>query len=123
MTESAPLRKRMEQHRFRPDCVSCHAKMDPLGFALENFDAVGGWRTRDGQLPGRCLGRAATGEKFDGPRELKSVLKEKSEKFVRCLSEKLLTYALGRGVEYHDRVPLTMWSRHWARTITSSLVW
>ncbi len=100
---SAPLRKRMEMHRHRADCVSCHAKMDPLGFALENFDGVGGWRTKDGKFPVDASGELPSGEKFNGAKELKKILKWRSEAFARCLAEKMLTYALGRGVEYYDK--------------------
>jgi hypothetical protein len=103
VTASAPLRKRMEMHRHRADCVSCHARMDPLGFALENFDGIGGWRTRDSTFPVDATGELPTGEKFNGPKELKKILKGRSEAFARCLAEKMLTYALGRGVEYYDK--------------------
>ena len=106
VTESAPLRQRMEMHRHRADCVSCHARMDPLGFALENFDGIGGWRSRDGKFPVDSAGTLPTGESFKGARELKSVLKKRSEAFSRCVAEKLLTYALGRGVEYYDKCTL-----------------
>ncbi len=101
--QTGSLRKRMEQHRVNPNCASCHAKMDPLGFGFENFDGIGAWRTKDGQFPVEPDGVLPTGETFKGPRELKAILKKREEQFARCLSEKLLTYALGRGVEYYDR--------------------
>ena len=104
--EAAPLRQRMEMHRHRADCVSCHARMDPLGFAFENFDGVGGWRTRDGKFPVDATGTLPTGESFKGAKELKSILKKRSEAFGRCLAEKMLTYALGRGVDYYDKCAL-----------------
>jgi hypothetical protein len=104
--ESAPLRQRMEMHRHRADCVSCHSRMDPLGFAFENFDGVGGWRTRDGKFPVDSTGTLPTGESFKGAKELKGILKKRSEAFGRCLAEKMLTYALGRGVDYYDKCAL-----------------
>jgi hypothetical protein len=96
------LRKRMEQHRTNPSCASCHARLDPLGFGLENFDAVGGWRTADGPLTIDASGTLPSGQSFQGPRELKAILKSRSQDFTRCLTEKLLTYALGRGIEETD---------------------
>ena len=96
------LRQRMEQHRANPNCASCHTQMDALGFSLENFDAIGAWRTTDGALPIDASGTLPDGKSFNGPAELKTVLQEKRELFVRNLTEKLLTYALGRGLEYYD---------------------
>jgi Protein of unknown function (DUF1592)/Protein of unknown function (DUF1588)/Protein of unknown function (DUF1587)/Protein of unknown function (DUF1585)/Protein of unknown function (DUF1595)/Cytochrome C oxidase, cbb3-type, subunit III len=97
------LRQQMEQHRSNPACASCHRRMDPLGFALENFDAVGAWRAEelgqgieaDGRLPG---GRA-----FRGPEGLRSALLSRRIAFTRCLTEKMLTYAIGRGVDQVDK--------------------
>jgi mono/diheme cytochrome c family protein len=100
---SGSLRQRMEQHRADPSCAVCHAKMDPLGFAFENFDAVGGFRVKDGDFPIDPSGILPGGRSFRGPDELKGILKEKKELFGRCLTEKLLTYALGRGLEPYDR--------------------
>jgi hypothetical protein len=98
------LRQRLEQHRADPRCATCHQKMDPLGFALENFDAIGGWRTRDEGQPIDATGELPSGEKFNGAKELQSLLLEtKRDQFVRCLTEKMLTYALGRGLEYYDQ--------------------
>lgn len=96
------LRQRMEQHRADPTCASCHRRMDPLGFSLENFNAVGAWRTADGKHPIDATGELPTGEKFEGPSGLKKVLAGKKDDFVRCLTEKMLTYSLGRGLEYYD---------------------
>jgi hypothetical protein len=76
--------------------------MDPLGFALENYDAIGAWRVRDGKFPINAAGVLPGGAFFDGPVDLKKVLIERKHDFVRCLSEKILTYALGRGIEYYD---------------------
>jgi hypothetical protein len=93
------LRQRMEQHRAEPGCAGCHQRMDPLGFGLENFDAVGAWRTLDGKDPIDASGVLPGGQTFAGPAELKAVLLTRKDRFARCLAEKMLTYALGRGVE------------------------
>jgi hypothetical protein len=97
------LRKRMEQHRANPDCAICHDKMDALGFAFENFDATGAWRTKDGKFEIDPSGVLPDGRKFKDPAELRALLRAEPDKFRRCLAEKLLTYALGRGVEPADR--------------------
>ena len=96
------LRQRMEQHRKDPNCAVCHKEMDALGFALENFDAVGAWRTKDGKFPVDAAAQLPDGRSLNGPRELKAVLRGNSEQFAHCLAEKLLTYALGRGIEPYD---------------------
>ncbi len=100
------LRERMEQHRVNPTCAVCHDKMDPLGFGFENFDAIGAWRTKDAGYPIDPSGVLPDGRSFQGPAELKAILKSQKDQFARCLAEKLLTYALGRGVEYYDRCTL-----------------
>jgi hypothetical protein len=97
------LRERMEQHRSKAICASCHKSMDPLGFGLENYDGIGAWRENDGKFEIDASGTLPGGESFAGPRELKEILKARKDDFVRCLAEKLLTYGLGRGVEYSDR--------------------
>jgi hypothetical protein len=97
------LRQRMEQHRVNPNCAVCHNKMDPLGFAFENYDAVGGWRTKDGNFDIDPSGVLPDGRAFQGPAELKTILKTQKDLFGRCLAEKMLTYALGRGLEYYDK--------------------
>jgi len=97
------LRQRMEQHRANPNCATCHQRMDPLGFGFENFDAIGAWRTREGQFPVDASGTLPDGRTFRGPRELKAILKTRADEFCRCLTEKMLTYALGRGVESYDK--------------------
>ena len=97
------LRQQMEQHRKNPSCATCHARMDPLGFGFENFDAIGRWRARDGKHAIDASGVLPDGSTFDGPKELRKVLLGKKDQFVRCLAEKLLTYALGRGTERQDR--------------------
>ena len=99
---SSSLRERLEIHRSKTECATCHAKMDPLGFALENFDAVGAWRDVDGKFPINPAGELPTGEEINGPEGLKKVLKSR-ETFIRSLSENLLTFALGRGLEYYDK--------------------
>ena len=99
----ASLRQRLEQHRANARCAVCHDQMDPIGFGLENFDAAGAWRDRDGQFAIDSSGKFPSGESFRGPEELKQVLKAQSGLFVRNLTEKLLTYALGRGIEVSDR--------------------
>jgi len=100
---TATLRQQMEQHRQNPACASCHTKMDALGFGLENFDAIGGWRTHDGALPIDTAGELPGGRKFTTPAELKSLLLEEKDAFAKGLSERMLTYALGRGLERYDR--------------------
>lgn len=97
------LRERMEQHRANPACANCHAKMDPLGFAFENFDAVGRYRSEEDKFPIDPSGELPDGRKFSGPAELKGIILQNKDQFVRCLAEKLLTYALGRGLEYYDQ--------------------
>jgi Protein of unknown function (DUF1592)/Protein of unknown function (DUF1588)/Protein of unknown function (DUF1585)/Protein of unknown function (DUF1587)/Protein of unknown function (DUF1595) len=97
------LRQRMEHHRSDPACASCHRRMDPLGFGLENFDAIGGWRTHDGGQPIDSSGRLPGGRAFRGPAELKAALSSRRDSFARCLAEKMLTYALGRGLDRADR--------------------
>jgi hypothetical protein len=97
------VRELQEIHRRDPLCHSCHARMDPLGLALENFNALGTWREKEHERPIDTSGTLLTGEDFAGIRDLKSILKEKHYRdFYRCLTEKLLTYALGRGLEYYD---------------------
>jgi hypothetical protein len=102
VSQSASLRKRLEQHMSQADCASCHKRMDPLGFALENFDASGAWREKDGSFPIDASGKLANGKSFTGPRELKTVLKS-NNLFVKNLAEKMMIYALGRGLEYFDK--------------------
>ena len=96
------MRQRMEEHRKNPVCASCHKLMDPLGFALENFDAIGRWRTTEGITAIDPSGLLPDGTQFEGPAGLREVLLTKREGFVSTFIEKLLTYALGRGVEYYD---------------------
>jgi cytochrome c553 len=97
------LRGQMEQHRADPACAVCHEKMDSLGFGLENYDAVGGWRTHDGKIPVDSAGVAPGGKPFATPAEMRRILREDADSLARNLVEKLLTYALGRGLESYDR--------------------
>jgi len=98
------MRQRMEQHRENPLCASCHTRMDAIGFGLENFDAIGAWREKDGTHPIDPAGSMGENESFQGPEELLHLLSDaKKDAFVRCLAEKMLTYALGRGLEYYDK--------------------
>ncbi len=96
------LRQRMEQHRANPSCASCHTQMDAMGFAMENFNAIGAWRAKDGEDAIDASGTLPDGKSFKGVGELKAVLREKKELFVRNFTEKMLIYALGRGLEYYD---------------------
>ena len=100
--EPASMRERMEQHRANPVCASCHTRMDPLGFALENFNAIGKWRTMDGTSPIDASGVLPDGTTFAGPTEFRQALLLRRDEFVRTFTEKLLTYALGRAVQYYD---------------------
>ena len=98
------LRQKMEQHRENAVCASCHARMDPIGFGFENFDGIGAWRDKDGTAAIDPSGELVSGEKFASPAELRVLLvQQKRDDFVRCLTEKLLTYALGRGLEHYDK--------------------
>jgi mono/diheme cytochrome c family protein len=96
------MRQRMEQHRANPICASCHNIFEPLGIALENFDAVGTWRTEESGSPIDPSGKFVDGTQLNGPASLRTLLMTYSDQFVRNVTEKLLTYALGRGVEYQD---------------------
>ena len=96
------LRQQMDAHRADPLCSSCHAKMDVLGFGLENYDAIGRWRMTDGRLPIDASGAFPNGKTFKGPAQMKSILRDNLPDFVRALAEKMLTYALGRGVDLNS---------------------
>jgi len=97
------MREQMDVHRANPICASCHARMDPIGFALENYDAIGRWRTKDAGSIIDASGKLPDGTKFNGPAELKKILLTgHRDEFVTTVTEKLLTYALGRGLEAYD---------------------
>jgi hypothetical protein len=100
--EEAPLRQRMERHRRDPNCAGCHSQMDPLGFALERFDGVGKWRETDGKWPIDDSGSLPDGTKFQGADGLRKLLLKRKDDFAEVLASKLLTYALGRGLETAD---------------------
>ncbi len=101
--DGLPVRKRLEHHRTNPRCASCHKRIDPLGFALENYNAIGQWRDRDGASPVDAMGTLPDGTTFKGPEELKKLILTKyRDTFVRSLAEHLLTYALGRKADYMD---------------------
>ena len=98
------IRERLAQHRQNPSCASCHSVIDPLGFALENFDVIGGWRTvLESGMPVDAVGTTVSGEKVEGLSGLRSLLLARPEQFPRTVTEKLLAYALGRRLEYYDR--------------------
>jgi hypothetical protein len=102
-SQASSVRGRLERHRNNPVCASCHARMDPLGFALENFDGVGRWRARgEGDTPIDTAAVLPDGTTFDGPSELRALLVSRRAEFAATVATKLLTYALGRGVEYYD---------------------
>jgi hypothetical protein len=100
---SGSLRQQLEKHRSNSVCASCHSRMDPLGFGLENYDAIGTWRTKDGKFDIDSAGVLPNGKSFRKPSELKAILKSDKDDFTKALTEKLLTYALGRGLERFDR--------------------
>jgi len=98
------LRQRMEQHRKDAICAGCHARMDDIGFALEHFNSIGEWRDNDGGAAIETAGQLVSGEQFKDATQLREVLLTKKRgEFLRCVTEKMLTYALGRGVERYDR--------------------
>ena len=101
--DGVSFRKQLELHRKDAQCASCHNRMDPLGFGLENYDAIGRWRSELAGEPVDASGAMTSGERFNGPAELKKVLLGRRDEFVRNLAEKMLAYALGRGLEYYDQ--------------------
>jgi hypothetical protein len=96
------MRERMEVHRGNPACAGCHRVMDSLGFAMENFDAVGAWRAREAGAPIDASGIVADGTAVNGVVELRRALLKRPENIVHTVSEKLMVYALGRGLEHYD---------------------
>lgn len=101
--QSLTVRQQLEEHRKNPTCASCHARLDPLGFGLEKFDAIGVYRAKDGKLPIDDSGELPDGRKFNGPEELRKIIMTDRDAFAACLTEKLLTYGLGRGLERYDK--------------------
>jgi hypothetical protein len=100
--ESLSVRELMESHRSKPFCEGCHKIMDPVGLAMENYDVIGRWRTHDGDTPIDATARLVDGTEIDGPVELREALLKYSDQIVRNVTDKLLTYAIGRGTEYYD---------------------
>jgi Protein of unknown function (DUF1585)/Protein of unknown function (DUF1588) len=102
--ENKPLsvREMLEKHRKNPVCASCHARMDPIGFSLENFDAIGQWRTKDSGAPIDASGVLLDGTRVEGPAALRQALVAQKDQFVRTVTAKLLRYALGREIEFYD---------------------
>jgi hypothetical protein len=100
---NATLRQQLEIHRENPVCASCHRTMDQLGFGLENFDAIGRWRDKDGTFAIDASGELPGGAKFNGPLAMAKVLDKRRSEFVRCLTEKMLTFGLGRELAVQDR--------------------
>jgi hypothetical protein len=96
------VRQRLEQHRASPTCAACHAVMDPVGFSLENFDVIGEYRNEDGGIPVNATGKLTDGTALDGPASLRKALLDRRDAVASTATEKLLTYALGRRVEYFD---------------------
>ena len=108
------LRKQMEKHRANAICAACHSKMDPLGFALENYDAIGKWREQDGKFPVDSSGTLPDGKTFDGPVAMREVLADRMPDFARCLLEKMMIYSLGRGITTADRRTIAQMETNWA---------
>jgi hypothetical protein len=102
-TRTVSLRKQLEIHRRDPGCASCHDTMDQLGFGFENFDPIGRWRDKDGKILIDSSGALPTGEKFGNATELVKILSKRKRDFSRSLSSKMLTYALGRGLDFYDK--------------------
>jgi Protein of unknown function (DUF1592)/Protein of unknown function (DUF1588)/Protein of unknown function (DUF1587)/Protein of unknown function (DUF1585)/Protein of unknown function (DUF1595)/Planctomycete cytochrome C len=111
---AASQRQQLEQHRANPACAVCHTRMDPLGLGLENYDAVGRWRTKDGKFDIDSTGTLPGGRTFRSPAELKEILRSDRDAFAQCLAEKMLTYALGRGLERYDRPAVNLICRRLA---------
>jgi len=101
--KAASVRERLEQHRADINCAVCHMRMDPIGFSLENYNAVGKWREKDGAFKIDPSGKLPEGQSLDGPAGLKRVLLEQKNDFTRCLVEKMTVYALGRGLGRADK--------------------
>jgi hypothetical protein len=101
-TKVTSVRERMEAHRNNPVCAACHKIMDPIGFSLENFDLVGSWRTSEAGIPIDTSSQLVDGTKLSGPASLREALLSRSDVFVSTLTEKLLTYSVGRGLKYYD---------------------
>jgi hypothetical protein len=110
------FRQQLEKHRTKEECAGCHAKLDPPGFALENYDAIGRWRTEIDKRPVDASGALASGEKFNGPAELKALLLQRKGDFARNVTERMYAYALNRGLEFYD-IPIV---RHTTKVLAQS---
>jgi hypothetical protein len=100
--QTVSMREQLAAHRANPACATCHDRMDALGFGLENYDAIGQWRTADGKFPVDASGTLPSGKTFTTPAEMREILKDQLPEFARCLTEKMLIYSLGRGLERYD---------------------
>jgi hypothetical protein len=110
---SVSLRQQMERHREDATCASCHSKMDPLGFALENYNAIGKWRTMDGKFPVDSTGTLPDGSSFQGPADMRQTLIHRLPQFANCLTSKMLEYALGRGIGAADQRAVSSITHNW----------
>jgi hypothetical protein len=97
------LRSQLSEHRSNPVCASCHSKMDVLGFGLENYNGIGKWRTMDGKFPIDTSGTLPGGKSFVTAQEMRAILAGQTQEFARCVTEKMMIYALGRGLQAYDR--------------------
>lgn len=111
---TASLRDQMKKHRENAVCASCHSKMDPLGFGLENYNGIGKWRTMDGKFPVDASGTLPNGKTFSTPAEMRSLLRTKLPDFARGITEKMLIYSLGRGMQSYDRRTVDEITKNWA---------
>src|SRR5262249_34460426 len=100
--KSLSMRERMAEHRSNVVCANCHKLMDPIGLSLENFDAIGRWRTMDGEAPIDSSDTVYNGTKVNGPADLRNMILGHPDQFVRTMTEMLMTYGIGRGLEYYD---------------------
>jgi hypothetical protein len=102
ISPTLPMKERLALHRKKPECATCHRSMDAMGYALENYDPVGRWRTKDGKFDIDPTSDLADGTKLSGPEDLRKLVLTRKKDFVRCLAEKMLTYATGRGLRPQD---------------------
>lgn len=102
-SQAATLREQLVMHRENLVCASCHIQMDELGFGFENFDPIGRWRIEDGGHPIDSSGELPDGQRFQGPIELVAILSQREQEFAKVLASRMLTFALGRGLEYYDQ--------------------
>jgi hypothetical protein len=109
------MRQQLEKHRADATCAACHSKMDPLGFGLENFNAIGKWREKDGNFPIDASGTLPDGKSFSTPNEMEAILVSRLPDFGRALAEKMLTYALGRGLKSYDSRTVDSMNQAWGR--------